>query len=209
MGTLQTLLEQQLAELPRPIATEIVKGKLAEVGKADDDELLKEVVEQLLGNRDLDDDEDDPEQEESDTAGSSDGDAEELVLTFTEEDAKRIGDFSNRFSNELPSLITQLAGTEATEGKIKREEAAKRRDGSRRQSETQSHRCVRSCPCEPDRLSDASDRRRPLLSAREAPRDAAPSHALDQWPHLRRSHPQAFRHDYAIEPSHAILMAGL
>jgi hypothetical protein len=73
MGTLQTLLEQQLAELPRPIATEIVKGKLAEVGKADDDELLKEVVEQLLGNRDLDDDEDDSEQEESDTAGSSDG----------------------------------------------------------------------------------------------------------------------------------------
>ncbi len=114
MGTLQTLLEEQLAEFPRLIATEIVRDRLAEVGKAGNDELLKQVVEQLLGSCDLDRDEEDSEPRQSDIAESADGDAEQLVLTFTEEDVNRIGDIADRFLNELPTLTTRLAEAEAT-----------------------------------------------------------------------------------------------
>lgn len=107
MGALQSLLEEQLSNLPRVIATEVVRDKLLAIGHAEDKKLIGSIVDQLLG-----------------TAASASADGEdafeieseqEIVLEFTDADAARVQEFTENFSETLPDLIHTVADKAASQ----------------------------------------------------------------------------------------------
>ena len=49
MGSLQSVLEEQLATMPRIIAMELVRDKLKAAGHAENEKLVEQIVDQLLG----------------------------------------------------------------------------------------------------------------------------------------------------------------
>lgn len=78
MGSLQSVIEEQLATIPRIIATELVRDKLKAGGHAEDEKLIGSIVDQLLGAS-------------SDESGDSDDVIEiasdaDIVLEFTDAD---------------------------------------------------------------------------------------------------------------------------
>jgi len=107
MGSLQSVLEEQLATMHRVIATELVRDKLKAAGHAEDEKLIDSIVDQLLRAGSADDD--DVIEFESD---------KEVVLEFTDADSARLQDFADKFSEWLPDLIHTLA--DAAAGKMLR-----------------------------------------------------------------------------------------
>lgn len=107
MGSLQSVLEEQLATMPRVIATELVRDKLKAAGHTEDEKLIGSIVDQLLGagTADDDDDEDDVIDFESE---------EDIVLEFTDADTARLQDYADKFSESLPDLIHTVAEAAAS-----------------------------------------------------------------------------------------------
>lgn len=101
-NSLQSLLEEQLADLPRMIASDIVREKLEAAGHGDDDRLLTAIVDRLLAGANGTGNEKDDEivEVETDT---------ELVLQFTDDDANRIAKSTNDISETIPDLIHSVA----------------------------------------------------------------------------------------------------
>jgi hypothetical protein len=110
MGSLQTLLDQQLSTIPRVIATELVRDKLKAAAHAEDEKLISYIVEQLLGSGvDASGDDEDAIEIES---------GEDIVLQFTDADAARVHDYAEKISETLPDLIHTVA--EKAAGKMLR-----------------------------------------------------------------------------------------
>lgn len=110
MGSLQTLLDEQLSTMPRVIATELVRDKLKAAGHAEDVKLISSIVEQLLGSGvDASGDNEDAIEIES---------GEDIVLQFTDADAARVHDYAEKISETLPDLIHTVA--EKAAGKMLR-----------------------------------------------------------------------------------------
>ena len=106
MGSLQSVLEEQLATMPRVIATELVRDKLKAAGHTKDEKLIGSIVDQLLGAGTADDDNDDD---------IIDFESEEdIVLEFTDADTARLQDYADRFSESLPDLIHTVAEAAAS-----------------------------------------------------------------------------------------------
>lgn len=101
MSSLQSVLEKQLATMPRVIATELVRDKLKAAGHTEDEKLIGSIVDQLLGAGTADDDDDDDVIDfESE---------EDIVLEFTDADTARVQDYADKFSESLPDLIHTVA----------------------------------------------------------------------------------------------------
>lgn len=110
MGSLQTLLDEQLSTIPRVIATELVRDKLKAAGHAEDEKLISYIVEQLLDlGVDANGDDEDAIEIES---------GEDIVLQFTDADAARVHDYAEKISETLPDLIHTVA--EKAAGKMLR-----------------------------------------------------------------------------------------
>lgn len=107
MGTLQSLLEEQLAIMPRVIATKLVRDKLKAEGHTEDEKLIGAIVDQLLGaitGENVDGDDEDVMEIESDN---------DIILQFTDADTARVQGYADRISETLPDLIHTVAEAEA------------------------------------------------------------------------------------------------
>ena len=100
--SLQAALEEQFADLPRLIATQVVREKLAAQGHADREDVVAIIVERLLSN----------------DAGGGTGDKddiidlegnEEISLSFDEGDTDRISKIIEDIVENLPDLIHKMA----------------------------------------------------------------------------------------------------
>jgi len=108
MGSLQSVLEEQLATMPRVIATELVRDKLKAAGHTEDEKLIGSIVDQLLGAGTADDDNDDDDD-------VIDFESEEdIVLELTDADTARLQDYADKFSESLPDLIHTVAEAAAS-----------------------------------------------------------------------------------------------
>lgn len=101
MGSLQSLLDEQLSTVPWVIATDLVRNKLKAAGHAEDEKLISSIVEQLLGSGDvaIGDHEDAIEIETG----------EDIVLQFTNADTARVHDYAEKIRETLPELIHTVA----------------------------------------------------------------------------------------------------
>ncbi|MFD1035956.1 DUF5677 domain-containing protein [Sphingomonas hankookensis] len=106
MGSLQSLLEEQLATMPRIIATELVRDKLKAAGHAENEKLVEQIVDQLLGAGSDEEDGDDRDVLEFETD-------EEFVLEFTDADSARAQEYVDKISETIPELIHGVAETAA------------------------------------------------------------------------------------------------
>jgi hypothetical protein len=107
MGSLQSVLEEQLATMPRVIATELVRDKLKAAGHTEDEKLIGSIVDQLLGAGTADDDDDDHDVIDFESE-------EDIVLEFTDADTARLQDYADKFSESLPDLIHAVAAVAAS-----------------------------------------------------------------------------------------------
>lgn len=97
MPSLQSLLEEQLGDLPRVIATKVVRDKLKVTGLTEDKKLIGDIVDKLLGKA-------------AGNAAEGEGVIEvesdqKIVLQFTEADAVRVKELTDNFSDMLPDLL--------------------------------------------------------------------------------------------------------
>jgi hypothetical protein len=102
MGSLQSVLEEQLATMPRIIATELVRDKLKAAGHAENEKLVEQIVDQLLGAGSDEEDGDDGDVLEFETH-------EEIVLEFTDADTARAQEYVDKISETIPELIHGVA----------------------------------------------------------------------------------------------------
>ena len=102
MGSLQSVLEEQLATMPRIIATELVRDKLKAAGHAENEKLVEQIVDQLLGAGSDKEDGDGGDVLEFDTD-------EEIVLEFTDADTARAQEYVDKISETIPELIQSVA----------------------------------------------------------------------------------------------------
>ncbi|MGN6620490.1 MAG: DUF5677 domain-containing protein [Sphingomonas sp.] len=102
MGSLQSVLEEHLATVPRIIATELVRDKLKAAGHAENEKLVEQIVDQLLGagSEEEDDDDGDVLEFESD---------DEIVLEFTDADTARAQEHVDKISEMIPELVHSVA----------------------------------------------------------------------------------------------------
>lgn len=101
MGSLQSIIEEQLATMPRIIATELVRDKLKAGGYAEDEKLIGSIVDQLLrASSDESDDSDDVVEIDSDA---------DIVLEFTDADTARVQEYVDKISETIPDLIHTVA----------------------------------------------------------------------------------------------------
>ncbi|MDX3899372.1 MAG: DUF5677 domain-containing protein [Sphingobium sp.] len=105
MGSLQSVIEEQLATMPRIIATELVRDKLKAEGHAEDEKLIGSIVDQLLGASS-------DESDDSDDLVEMDSDAD-IVLEFTDADIARTQEYVDEISETIPDLIHTVAETAA------------------------------------------------------------------------------------------------
>ena len=101
MGSLQSVIEEQLATMPRIIATELVRDKLKAGGHAEDEKLIGSIVDQLLGASS-------DESDDSDDVVEIDSDAD-VVLEFTNADTARAQEYVDKISETIPDLIHTVA----------------------------------------------------------------------------------------------------
>jgi hypothetical protein len=101
MGLLQSVVEEQLATMPRIIATELVRDKLKAGGHAEDEKLIGCIVDQLLGASS-------DENDDSDDVVEIDCDAD-IVLEFTDADTARAQEYVDKISETIPDLIHTVA----------------------------------------------------------------------------------------------------
>lgn len=100
--SLQALLEEQLEELPRRIAEQLVRDKLADAGIADNQAVVDALVTQIMsgaGDGMFDLDVDVPE-------GTLPG---TISVEFDDEDLAYIGRAADAFQKELPGLVETMA----------------------------------------------------------------------------------------------------
>lgn len=102
MGSLQSLLEEQLATLPRVIAVELIREKLKAVGHEGDKPTVDAIVDQLLSA------------DESEEAFEIESE-QEVVLEFTDADTARLQLIVDNFTETLPDLIHAIAEKSASE----------------------------------------------------------------------------------------------
>lgn len=102
MGSLQSLLEEQLAALPRTIATDLVRCKLEAIGHGDDERLLASIIDRLIDGPLSSRSED--ERDLIKVKGEH-----EITIKFTDADADRVAKLGKEISDKLPSLIETFA----------------------------------------------------------------------------------------------------
>lgn len=102
MQSLQAILEEQLAELPRAIATQLIRDKLEPMGLADNEPVVAALVAHVLSGAD-----DGPFDLEVDLPEGVSPDG--IVLDFGGEDFAFIAKAEAAFHDELPGLIQETA----------------------------------------------------------------------------------------------------
>lgn len=110
MGKLHEMLTEQLGELPRMLATELVRGKLAELGHGEDEKLVALLVEDLLA---CGSDEGDDSDARTLDLGDACGIEGDLAIDFLPEDVERIEQAVADFQAELPELFRETANVAA------------------------------------------------------------------------------------------------
>lgn len=100
MPSLQSIVADQLATLPRLIATEVVCEKLKAAGLAEDAKLIDVIVDRLLGTT---------------AGGGADGESifefesdQNIDLEFTETDVVRLEELTDKFIDKLPQLVNTV-----------------------------------------------------------------------------------------------------
>lgn len=100
--TLQAMFQEQIGELPRLLATRIIRGKLEPLGRAGDEKLVDTLVNQLLGG----DGGDTVEFEDEKLNGALPRD---IVLHFDDADLAELQRMVAEFEEGLPEILTGAA----------------------------------------------------------------------------------------------------
>ena len=112
MGKLNEMMLEQMREVPRLLAADLVRDKLTQLGHGANERLISRVVDELLAGSS--DEESTADVRHFDTDHDC-GVDEELSIEFTPEDVIRLEEAFNDFKKELPDI---LRGTAADAAKV-------------------------------------------------------------------------------------------
>lgn len=116
MGKLNDMMLEQMREVPRMLATDLVRDKLAQLGHGANERLISRVVDELLADSSEEERAADVRRFElGDYCGVDD---QELSIEFTPDDIVRLEEAFTDFTEELPDIL-RGAATEAAKVMLK------------------------------------------------------------------------------------------